>query len=56
MNSSLSNETVDGIVSETPLERIGSPTDVANAVEFLVSDKASFITGEVIRVNGGLLI
>lgn len=56
MNSSLSNETVDGIVSETPLERVGSPTDVANAVEFLVSDKASFITGEVIRVNGGLLI
>ena len=41
---------------ETPLLRLGMPEDVANVVFFLASDKASFITGEVINVNGGFLI
>ena len=40
----------------TPLRRLGTPEDVANAVVFLVSDEASFITGEVMDVNGGLVI
>lgn len=40
----------------TPLGRLGTPEDVANAVVFLASDKASFITGEILDVNGGLLI
>lgn len=40
----------------TPLGRLGTPDDVANAVLFLASDEASFITGEILDVNGGLLI
>ena len=40
----------------TPLGRLGTPEDVANAVVFLASEEASFITGEILDVNGGLLI
>ena len=39
--------------SESLMERWGTPTDVANAVTFLVSDQASFISGQVLKVNGG---
>jgi len=42
------------MVENTPLARIGSPDDVASAVRFLCSDEASFITGEVLLVDGGL--
>lgn len=41
-------------VNNTPLAREGQPLDVAGAVVFLVSDRAAFITGEVININGGL--
>ena len=37
-----------------PLKRFGTATEVANAVSFLLSDEASYITGEVLKVNGGL--
>ena len=56
MNKSLSREDVDSLVSETPLMRIGSAEEIADAALFLASDKASFITGEVLNVNGGFLI
>jgi len=39
---------------QIPLGRFGSPEDISNVVSFLLSDKASYITGEVVRVNGGL--
>ena len=42
------------MLANTPLGRFGSPTDVAGAVRFLCSDEASFITGEVLLVDGGL--
>jgi 3-oxoacyl-[acyl-carrier protein] reductase len=42
------------MLANTPLGRLGSPEDVAGAVRFLVSDEASFITGEVLLVDGGL--
>ncbi len=41
------------VLSRTPIGHFGSTSDVANAVYFLASDQASFITGEVIKVDGG---
>ena len=42
------------MLQSTPLGRLGEPADVAGAVRFLCSDEASFITGEVLLVDGGL--
>jgi len=47
---------VEEWVKKIPLGRIGRPEEVAHAVSFLVSELASYITGQVIRVNGGLLM
>ena len=44
----------DAMLANTPLGRLGEPEDVAGAVRFLCSDEASFITGEVLLVDGGL--
>jgi 3-oxoacyl-[acyl-carrier protein] reductase len=41
------------MMKNIPLQRLGAPSDIADAVEFLVSDKSSYITGQVISVNGG---
>ncbi|MPN57215.1 3-oxoacyl-[acyl-carrier-protein] reductase FabG [bioreactor metagenome] len=41
------------MLKNIPLQRFGSPNDIADAVEFLISDKASYITGQVLSVNGG---
>ncbi|MDE7390662.1 MAG: SDR family oxidoreductase [Lachnospiraceae bacterium] len=46
-------ETVRLLTEETPLGRIGTPMDIAQAISFLASDKASFITGQVLGVDGG---
>jgi 3-oxoacyl-[acyl-carrier protein] reductase len=56
MNGNLSIEDLDALKKETPLERIGMPEDIANAIMFLASEKADFITGQVIGPNGGILI
>ena len=56
MNSELTKEDVKAIIEETPLGRIGTVQDVAQAVLFLAGEKASFITGEVLSCNGGILI
>lgn len=56
MNKGYTKEDIAAIVDETPLMRIGKPEDVAEAVFFLASDKASFITGQVLGVNGGYVI
>jgi 3-oxoacyl-[acyl-carrier protein] reductase len=47
---------LERLAEETPLNRLGEPTDVANAVSFLVSSNADFITGQVLGVNGGFVI
>jgi 3-oxoacyl-[acyl-carrier protein] reductase len=47
---------LDGMKSRTPLRRLGSPSDIANAYLFLASDEASFISGEVLRVDGGIVV
>lgn len=56
MIHTVSDEENDAFSQRTPLGRLGTAEDVANAVLFLASDEASFITGEVMDVNGGLLI
>ena len=56
MNKALDEETRAALIDETPVCRIGTPEDVANAVLFLASDKASFITGQTIGVDGGFAI
>lgn len=56
MISDWSAAEIDSFISRTPLRRIGEPLDVAGAVRFLVSDECSFITGQVIRVNGGIYV
>ena len=47
---------IDYLKDETPLMRLGQPEDIANLVSFLVSDKADFITGQVLASNGGFVI
>ncbi len=47
---------LDGMVSRTPLRRMGEPRDIANAYLFLASDEASFISGVVLRVDGGIVV
>lgn len=54
MTHGLTAELKQKMIDQTPLGRIGSPEDVAAAVKFLVSDDASFITGHVLDVNGGI--
>jgi len=50
----LPDEAKEAMLSNTPLGRLGDPEDIAGAVRFLSSDEASFITGEVLLVDGGL--
>jgi 3-oxoacyl-[acyl-carrier protein] reductase len=52
----LGNQMIENILSMTPLGRLGNPEDIAHAVAFLVSDEASFITGQVLSVDGGLVM
>lgn len=47
---------LEGMKSRTPLRRLGEPRDIANAYLFLASDEASFISGEVLRVDGGIVV
>lgn len=54
MTSSLSDDVKKAITAETPLGRVGSAHEVAAAVTFLASSEASYITGQVLRVNGGM--
>jgi len=49
-------EDLQALAEETPLERIGTPADVAKAVAFLASDNSSFITGQNIVVDGGFIL
>jgi len=50
----LPEEATEAMLQNTPLGRLGEPQDIAGAVRFLCSDEASFITGEVLLVDGGL--
>lgn len=56
MMNAFSEEDKEILKDETPLNTLGTPEDIADAVSFLVSDKARFITGQVLSVNGGFVI
>ena len=56
MTAVLSEEFKQTAVKQIPLNRVGTPDDVAGAVAFLASDDASYITGHVLSVNGGMLM
>lgn len=56
MTASLTDEQKKTIVAQTPLGRMGSAEDIAAAVLYLASDEASFVTGQVLRVNGGMYV
>jgi 3-oxoacyl-[acyl-carrier protein] reductase len=54
--SAMPEKIIEGMKARTPLGRMGQPEDIANAYLFLASDEASFITGAVLRVDGGLVV
>ena len=56
MTKSLSDDVRNALTKSLPLERLGSPEDVAKAALFLASDFSSYITGEVIKVDGGMYV
>lgn len=56
MTDVLKDETKDEILKQIPLRRQGNVADVANAVKFLASEESSYITGQVINVDGGMLM
>ncbi len=56
MTDKLSEADKEKFAAQIPLGKMGTPTDVANAVLFLVSPLADYITGQVISVNGGLVM
>lgn len=55
MVRALGEQTRDALIEQTPLGRLGTPEDIAHAVSFLASDRASFITGQVLTVDGGFV-
>ena len=55
MNSSLTDEDIAAVADETPLMRVGLPSEVASCALFLAGDGASFVTGEVMNVSGGYI-
>lgn len=54
MTQSMTDAAKEAVLSKIPLKRAGSPKDIAETVAFLASDKASYITGQVISVDGGM--
>ena len=56
MTNCLKDEVKENISKNIPLKRMGTPEDVANVVKFLVSDDSSYITGQVINIDGGMLM
>ncbi|NMA93221.1 MAG: 3-oxoacyl-[acyl-carrier-protein] reductase [Clostridiales bacterium] len=56
MTDALGDEQKDKLAAQIPLNRLGEAEDIANMVEFLASEKASYITGQVISVDGGMNI
>ncbi|MEW2500143.1 SDR family NAD(P)-dependent oxidoreductase [Amycolatopsis sp. CA-161197] len=56
MTSHLGEKVIAGRIEDTALGRLGKPEEVAKAIRFLVSDEASFVTGQVLGIDGGLVL
>ncbi len=56
MTEALTDKTKETMLAQIPLNRFGTPEEVADAVVFLASERASYITGQVLHVNGGMLM
>jgi len=56
MVSSIPQKVLDGLKEHTPLRRLAQPREIANAYLFLASEEASFISGAILRVDGGLVV
>lgn len=56
MTDELSSEVKENYEKNIPLSRFGQPKEIADAVAFLLSDHSSYITGEILKVNGGLYV
>jgi len=56
MTQAMQPEARDSLIKQIPCQRLGTPEDIAHAVSFLVSQEASYITGQVLHVNGGMLM
>ena len=56
MTDVLKQEVKEEIAKNIPLRRMGTPEDVANVVKFLAGEQSSYITGQVINVDGGMLM
>lgn len=54
MTNALSDKVKEAVEASIPMRKYGEPEDIANAISFLCSDEASYITGEVLRVDGGM--
>ena len=55
MTDELSEDVKQGMLSAIPMERFGTPEDVANVIHYLASDEASYVTGQVLTVCGGMV-
>jgi len=56
ISTRVSDQAAEGLKKATPLGRFGEPKEIAYAITYLLSPAASFITGEIHEVNGGLLM
>ncbi len=56
MNSCYDEDAMEALAERTPLGKIGTPEDVANVIHFLASDASSFMTGQVLSVDGGFIL
>ena len=56
MLNGISDDIIEMLREETPLQKLGTPEDIANCILFLADDKSNFITGQVISPNGGFVI
>jgi 3-oxoacyl-[acyl-carrier protein] reductase len=54
MTEALDEKAKAALLAQVPLQRLGSPADIAEAVAFLASPAAAYITGETLHVNGGM--